>query len=272
MIGIVVVSHSAPLAQESVNLVSEMLGGQKLNLLCAAGAEGGTTFGTDAALISQKIEEADTGDGVLVLVDLGSALMSTEMACEFLDPELAQRVKVSPAPLIEGLTAAAVAAVGGADLIRAAKAADEAYSAKRRDVLALGQWCAAVDNTDCSPNADTSNGANKAELKDSSVLAEKFLPAEDDSITAEIIVNDPDGLHARPASLLAATLGKFDAEIYASVPGEEEDGVDATSLMQLMGLGIKGGQTVALRACGEQAQEALDAARDLAERDFQLEN
>lgn len=107
MIGIVVVSHSRPLAEAAVALASEMAQTRPKTAI-AAGVAGG--FGTDAQAIASAIEEVDSPDGVLVLLDLGSAILSTEMALEFLDPEVAARVKVSAAPLVEGLI---IAMVGG---------------------------------------------------------------------------------------------------------------------------------------------------------------
>jgi len=84
-----------------------------------------TTFGTDAAAIAEAIGEVDSPDGVLVLVDLGSAILSAEMALEFIDPELAERTVISSAPLVEGLVAAIVTAGTGASLeeVRAEAAA-----------------------------------------------------------------------------------------------------------------------------------------------------
>ena len=64
----------------------------------------------DAAAIAEAIERVGSPDGVLVLMDLGSALLSAEMALEFLDPELAGRVRLTPAALVEGLVAAVVTA------------------------------------------------------------------------------------------------------------------------------------------------------------------
>lgn len=113
MIGIVVVSHSRPLAEAAVALASEMASDGPA-IAVAAGVEGG--FGTDAQAIASAIEQVDSPDGVLVLLDLGSAILSTEMAVEFLDPDLASRVKISPAPLVEGLIIAMVAGKTGLPL------------------------------------------------------------------------------------------------------------------------------------------------------------
>ena len=86
MIGLVVVSHSAPLAAAAIALAEGMLGeGERPRLEAAAGTSDGG-LGTDAAAIGEAITAADSGDGVLVLLDLGSAILSAEMALEFVEP------------------------------------------------------------------------------------------------------------------------------------------------------------------------------------------
>ncbi|MDO4783604.1 MAG: dihydroxyacetone kinase phosphoryl donor subunit DhaM [Propionibacteriaceae bacterium] len=113
MIGIVVVSHSRPLAEAAVDLAREMAP-EGPQVAVAAGI--GDGFGTDAQAIAAAIEEVDSPDGVLVLLDLGSAILSAEMALEFIGEELASRVKVSAAPLVEGLVIAMVAGQTGLGL------------------------------------------------------------------------------------------------------------------------------------------------------------
>ncbi len=112
MVGIVVVSHSAALADGVVELARQM-GGDQLPLEAAGGLDDGS-IGTDAERVRAAIERAMSDDGVLVLMDLGSALMSAEMAVELLDSD--GRVELSEAPLVEGAVAAAAAARGGASL------------------------------------------------------------------------------------------------------------------------------------------------------------
>jgi phosphoenolpyruvate---glycerone phosphotransferase subunit DhaM len=112
-VGIVVVSHSRPLAEAAVTLARQMLPGRDLAVEVAAGtADGG--LGTDATAIADAVTGADSGDGVVVLMDLGSAVLSAELALELLDDQVRDRVVLSPGPLVEGLVGAAVTAAGGA--------------------------------------------------------------------------------------------------------------------------------------------------------------
>jgi phosphoenolpyruvate---glycerone phosphotransferase subunit DhaM len=118
-VGLVVVSHSRPLADAAVVLARGMLPGRELAVEIAAGdVDGG--LGTDATAIATAIAAADSGDGVVVLMDLGSAVLSAETALELLDDDLRERVVLSPAPLVEGLVGAAVIAATGAPRDRVA--------------------------------------------------------------------------------------------------------------------------------------------------------
>src|SRR5258705_9715861 len=90
-----------------------MLHGNQIRIAVAAGLDE-TTFGTDAAQIVEAIATADQGAGVVVLMDLGSAVLSAELALELLDDDIRERVVLCPAPLVEGLVVAAVAAARGA--------------------------------------------------------------------------------------------------------------------------------------------------------------
>ncbi|MGY1854818.1 dihydroxyacetone kinase phosphoryl donor subunit DhaM [Modestobacter sp. SYSU DS0290] len=113
-VGIVVVSHSRPLAEAAVTLARQMLTSRDVPIEVAAGLDDGE-LGTDAVAISAALTAADRSDGVVVLMDLGSAVLSAETALELLDDELRERVVLSPGPLVEGLVGAAVVAAGGGD-------------------------------------------------------------------------------------------------------------------------------------------------------------
>jgi dihydroxyacetone kinase phosphotransfer subunit len=111
-VGIVVVSHSAALAAAVAELATEMAG-DDLRLALAGGVDDDEApLGTDAVKVMAAIEEVDDEAGVLVLMDLGSAVLSAEMALDLLPPETAARVVLCEAPIVEGLIAAAVQASG----------------------------------------------------------------------------------------------------------------------------------------------------------------
>jgi PTS hybrid protein len=113
-VGLVVVSHSAKIAEGVVELAGQMAGA--VRILAAGGTDDGG-IGTDATLIAEAIATADEGDGVLVLVDLGSAVLSAQLAIdELVDEQIRGRVRISEAPVVEGAVVAAVQASTGSGL------------------------------------------------------------------------------------------------------------------------------------------------------------
>ena len=113
-VGLVVVSHSAKVAEGVVELAGQMAGGVRIQ---PAGGTDDGGIGTDATLIAEAVEAADDGDGVLVLVDLGSAVLSAQLAIdELVDQERRSRVRISEAPLVEGAVIGAVQASTGSAL------------------------------------------------------------------------------------------------------------------------------------------------------------
>lgn len=130
MVGIVVVSHSSEVADATVRLVARLanLPVDGPRVVAAGGLEDGS-IGTDATRIADAVTAADAGAGVVVLADLGSAVLATATAIdELLDPGLAARTRISGGPLVEGTFVAAVQASAGDRLDGVLAAADEAAS------------------------------------------------------------------------------------------------------------------------------------------------
>src|SRR6185436_8971916 len=129
-------SHSRALARAAVSLAREMTHATPARIEIAAGLDD-TTFGTDATQIVTAITAADTGDGVVVLMDLGSAVLSAELALDLLDDDSRERIVLCPAPLVEGLVVAAVAAASGADRAEVAAEAAAALAGKQSQLGAV---------------------------------------------------------------------------------------------------------------------------------------
>jgi PTS hybrid protein len=120
-VGLVIVSHSAKVAEGVVEMAGQMAGGVRIQ---AAGGTDDGGIGTDPTLIAEAIAAADEGDGVLVLVDLGSAVLSARVAIEELVGEEARdRVWIAEAPVVEGAVVAAIQASTGSSLEEVADAA-----------------------------------------------------------------------------------------------------------------------------------------------------
>src|SRR5919198_898366 len=215
------------------------MGGPELALEAAGGMDEPGALGTDAERVRAAIERAMSDDGVLVLMDLGSALMSTEFAIEMLG-DASGRVLMSEAPLVEGAVAAAVAARGGATL---EEVAEEARGALAMKASQLGADAGATGATDAGAPAP---------------------PGAPPDAEAALPVRNAIGLHARPAARFVEVARSFDAEVRVAKAGGGEP-VRATSLTNVVALGARLGDTLLVSANGVQA---LDALRALADEGF----
>lgn len=124
MIGLVLVSHSHLLAKGLQEMARQM--SRDLVKIAAAGGIDDETIGTNAERIHQAIVEAHSPEGVLILFDLGSALLSAQLAIEMLPVEQQAQVKLSSAPMVEGAIVAAVEASLGHSLDEVNAAAEAA--------------------------------------------------------------------------------------------------------------------------------------------------
>src|SRR4051794_14244368 len=253
VVGIVIVSHSARLAEGVVELARQM-GGEQLALEPAGGMDDGA-IGTDMAVVMAAIERARSPDGVLVLMDLGSALMSAEMAVEMVDPD-GGPVMLSEAPLIEGAVAAATLAGAGAAL---EEVAAEARGALRAKAAQLGGAGGGGEDGG-EPDGGGADGAASAEAAGGEGRAEEH--------ELRLRIEPAAGLHARPAARLGAPpRGGGAAGAPAKITpraGPEAAG----SHVGLQLLAARQGDEVLVRASGPEAEGALDAIRALAAENF----
>jgi phosphoenolpyruvate---glycerone phosphotransferase subunit DhaM len=125
LVGLVLVSHSGTLVDGLREMVAQVAGAE-VPVASAGGTEDGR-LGTNAPRISAAISEVlEQADHALVLLDLGSAALSLELAIEDLPKADRARVRVSEAPLVEGAILAAVQASVGASIEDVAAAAESA--------------------------------------------------------------------------------------------------------------------------------------------------
>ena len=217
MIGLVLVCHSAKLAEGVAELAAQM-SPEGLQIAVAGGLDqSGRPLGTDALLVARAIDEAWSPDGVLVLMDLGSAVLSAEMALDLLPQERRERVLLSEAPLVEGAVAAAASAGLGDSL---EKGAEEARGALAGKAAHLGQTEGERGTTDGAAAsgaaaAAAASGAEPATAQGGAApaLALSGAPADGALATAvpgldlRVVIANRLGLHARPAALLMRKLG-----------------------------------------------------------------
>jgi PTS hybrid protein len=236
-VGIVFVSHSSDIATGLVDLARQMA--PEVALVAAGGTDDGR-IGTSFDRVSAGIAEADSGAGVAVLCDLGSAILTAETALDFLDEEVRARVRIVDAPLVEGGVAAAVAAEAGDPLDAVVDAAESARG------LAPGA-------TDRTAVETAGAGTTVRRGEDAGGGASGY--------SRTITLINADGLHARPAAELVKLAGTFPQKVTVN-------GTDAKSLLGIMSLGLTKGARVEIASDDSDGTAAVDAIADLAMSGF----
>jgi PTS hybrid protein len=127
-VGIVLVSHSAALAEGAADLAAQISGGT-VAIIPAGGTDDGG-LGTSSAKVARAVKLADSGAGVLILPDLGSAVLTVRVLLSEPD-DLPAPIELADAPFVEGVVAATVAAAGGADIMAVRAAAEEARDVRK---------------------------------------------------------------------------------------------------------------------------------------------
>ncbi len=240
MVSLVLVAHSAELAESARALAAQVAVG-RVRISAAGGvADPEHPLGTDATRVAEAISAVYDPEGVLVLVDLGSALLSAETALELLPAHLRRGVRISAAPLVEGAVAAAAAAAAGGTL-------DLVDGEARRALLPKQQHLGvtAEIGADVGP-----------------------LPPASGAVLDEVVLPNALGIHARPAGLIVATAARFDAQIVLANKSRSRPRADARSLTQVAMLDARRGDRIAVHAIGPQAAAALTAVADLLRSGF----
>jgi len=129
MVGVVIVSHSQKVA-EGIREMALQMARPGQQIIAAGGMDNGS-IGTDVIKVSEAIMAANTGDGVVVMVDLGSAVMTADTALELLDEEIRDKVKIADAPILEGAISAVVEASLGSNLESVVETAQGARNFKK---------------------------------------------------------------------------------------------------------------------------------------------
>jgi dihydroxyacetone kinase phosphotransfer subunit len=234
MIGILIISHSAEIARGVKALADQMAKGQ-IPIAAAGGTLEGN-LGTSADVIAAALGELQGASAVFALVDMGSAVMSAEMALEMSGTTF----RLSRAPLVEGALVAAVEATRpGVTLEEVAAAAERALDAKGIAPVAP------QPATEAAPTPSASG------------------------LSSVLTIRNKVGLHMRPASEFVKTAARFKAQIRArNLDRPESRPGNAKSLLDVMKLGVSQGHRIELNVEGDDAQAALDALAQLVAGNF----
>ncbi len=259
-VGLVIVSHSARLAAGVVELAAQMVQGKVP--IAPAGGDIDNNLGTAADKIAEAIASVDNPDGVLALLDLGSAVLSAEMALDMLNDEQRSRVRLSSAPLVEGAVAAALAAVVGSSLDEVQQAAEN--TASREQLRRLKPISQEEDTAplDAIEGELAGAGSRGSDLSPPAPAPPEAAP---NSLEAQLPLTNPMGLHARPASLFVQAAARFQAAIQVLAGGKQ---ANAKRIIDILSLGAKQGETITIEASGADAEAAIAALTALVQAGF----
>lgn len=237
MISLVIVSHNRLIAEGVVELASQMAQG-RVPMAAAGGMDDPENpIGTSAIKIQQAIEAVYSEDGVLVLMDLGSAVLNAELAIEFLEPEQQAHVSLCLAPLVEGAVVAAAQAAAGSPLTAVKQEALMALAAKQQ----------------------------QAGMEVEMPAAQASPAASGETVHSQLLVHNRLGLHARPAARFVNTAVQFQADIQVKNGTRQANG---KSMNQMVTLGVRHGDQIELTAVGPDAKAAIAAIEALAADNF----
>lgn len=243
MVNLVLVSHSPSLARGVAELARLMTQQSPLIIATAAGTgDENSPLGTNAEEIAKAMEEAYSDDGVLVLMDMGSAVLSAEMALEFLSPDKKAKFMLSSAPMVEGAVSAAVQASLGGNL-------------EQVQAEALGSL---------------GNKAAQLSMPEGSNVAQSQVSSEavaGSALDAVIEIRNRLGLHARPAATFVQTAGRFTSKIQLARTADETKQSNAKSINAVASMGLRRGEMIHVWAEGPDASAAIDALKEIVEKD-----
>lgn len=233
MIGLVIVSHSKKLAEATRELAQEMTPGQVPIAIAGGTGDPEHPIGTDPTAIVAAIESVYSERGVIVLMDMGSALLSAETALEFIPPEMRKHIYLCEGPLVEGALAAAVQAGAGS-----------AIDLVLTEVRGVLNGKHAHFRSAASP--EFHNG--------------EYLTIRPSAQTLRIRVPNKLGLHARPAARIVSLANQYASTLYIE---KETQLVNARSINQLATLGARQGDELVFYADGPDASLVISAIQTL---------
>jgi multiphosphoryl transfer protein len=245
MLGLVLVSHSRRLAEATVDLIKRTVG-PDIPIAAAGGiGDDRSELGTDALDIQEAILKVRSPDGVLVLMDMGSAILSAETAKELVSFEMTDPLVLCSAPLVEGSISAAVQIQIGSALNEVTAAAQQGLTPKQEQ----------LDDTAPAPLSEPARS-------DEQLLA----PAK--STELAVTIRNEHGLHLRPAANLIRALAPFKATVQIENLSAKRGPIAAKSLVDLARLQIRQGDQVRFSIAGPDQEAAISAINGLVHSNF----
>ena len=259
MVGIVLVSHSRPLALATRKLIHAMTGPDLPVAIAAGAGSDHQELGTDAVEIAEAIVSIKSADGVLILMDMGSAILSAETALDLLDPPVRANIRMCSAPFIEGAVAAGVTANLGSSLDEVCAEALAALKQKESALTSHAPPKVAAETRSVEGKPPPLPKAKTSPLK----TVSNGVAGHGEKIRLK--VRNLHGLHARPAARLIRETRPFHSDITVRNLSNERGPVSVRSLSSLAALEILQNNEIEVAARGDDAKAALEKIKNLVE-------
>jgi phosphoenolpyruvate-protein phosphotransferase/dihydroxyacetone kinase phosphotransfer subunit len=242
MVGLVLVSHSRALAQATVDLIKRTVASDIALQFAGGVGEDRTELGTDGTEILEAINAVYSDDGVLVLMDMGSAILSAETAKDFLDPAQQEKVRLTSAPLVEGAIAAAIQAQLGSPIGEVVNAAKQSLLPKQEH----------LSESPAPPPIP---------------LATVVMPGS--AVTLDLTIENEHGLHLRPAAALIKRVARFkNSQIFVENRSTHSRRAVTKSLIDVARLQIRKGDLVRFTISSPDPGAVVAEIRNLVETRF----
>lgn len=246
MVSLIFVSHSYKLAEITAEYIKEVTNADVPIAFSGGAGEDHNELGTDAIDIFNTIEKIYSDDGVIIFCDLGSALISSELALSMLDEEKSENVRITSAPFIEGgLNAAIQSSLG--------KSIDEVIGESLESLTPKISYV--KDKSNCYITNDT---AENIEFKD-------YVKGE-----YKILLDN--GFHARPVFMFINLIANSKSEVYISNKTKHKPPVSADSITKVTLLNIEYGDIMEIYAKGPDAEQVLERFEYLVNGKFETRN
>lgn len=228
MIGLVLVSHSRALAEATMELIRAMSGEEVPVAIAAGTGDDHKELGTDAVEISEAISSLSSEEGVVVMMDMGSAVLSTEMALDLLDEPVRSKVRLCPWAFVEGSVVGGVVAKTGGSIEDVIREASQALNQKTEHL---------ADDTSSTEDSPANESTGSESIR--------------------LTVHIPHGLHARPAAQLVQLASQFNSVVKLRDLTNGKGPVPLRSITGVMTLEVLYGHEVEITADGPDASVAL---------------
>ena len=247
MVSLIFVSHSYKLAKTAAEYIKEVTNTNNVNITFSGGTgDDHKEIGTNAVDVFNAIEKVYSDDGVIIFCDLGSALISSELAISMLDEKKSPNVRITSAPFIEGGINAAIQSSLGKNINEVINESLESLTPKISYVK---------DKVDHNINNEI---LDNIEFKD--------------YVKGEYKILLENGFHARPVFMFINLIANSKSEVYISNKTKHKPPVSADSITKVTLLNIEYGDVMEIYAKGPDADQVLERFEYLINGKFETKN